>query len=242
MPLPSPVAQFPDMSSMVQQNQARSNSLLNAAWAQGQNFVNGRIQERQQAQAAALQNDPARRAELYQASMQYMDGFGPKNTGYADGMNDWGRPKSRQDAASAAIPKGEMASRIKSGLLDRGMPEHIADGFLMNFQDESGLNLGINEQNPLVPGSRGGFGLYQVTGDRRVAYENFAKQRGTGLDDLDTTLDNLMRELSGPEKAAAQKIFASQTAGEAGAMIVDHFLRPAEEHRNARRQRYLRAN
>ena len=41
--------------------------------------------------------------------------------------------------------------------------EHVADGFVMNFKDESGLNPGINEQNPIVPGSRGGFGLACVS-------------------------------------------------------------------------------
>ncbi len=48
--------------------------------------------------------------------------------------------------------------------------------FVMNFKDESGLDPGINEANPIVPGSRGGYGLYQLTGPRRKAYEAFAQQ------------------------------------------------------------------
>lgn len=69
----------------------------------------------------------------------------------------------------------------------------------MNFQDESGLNPGINERNPLVPGSRGGFGLYQLTGPRRRAYEQFANQRGVAPFDIDAQLDFMMTELQGPE-------------------------------------------
>lgn len=133
------------------------------------------------------------------------------------------------------------AAEIRAGLLARGLPEHIADGFIMNMQDESGLNPGINEANPIVPGSRGGFGLYQLTGPRRVAYEGFAADRGVDPSDTNAQLDFLMSELQGPESRAAKAIFSTKDAGSAGAAIVNHFLRPAEEHRTARANRYMGA-
>lgn len=67
---------------------------------------------------------------------------------------------------------------IVSELVERGLPQHIATGFALNFQDESGLNPGINEANPIVEGSRGGFGLAQWTGPRRRALE--ATRRSVG--------------------------------------------------------------
>lgn len=137
-------------------------------------------------------------------------------------------------------PPAEAAA-IREGLIARGLPEHIADGFIMNFQDESGLNPGINERNPIVPGSRGGFGLYQLTGPRRRAYEAYAAENGVNPADVDAQLDWLMYELQGPEAKAAQSIFAAQNAGEAGAAIVNNFLRPAPEHRTSRANRYLGA-
>lgn len=140
--------------------------------------------------------------------------------------------------AMAAIGRGG-ADEIRSGLIKRGLPEHIADGFIMNFQDESGLDPGINEASPLVPGSRGGFGLSQWTGPRRRALEAFAADRGTPVSNVDTQLDFLMSELQGPESAAAREIFGSKTSGEAAAAIVNKFLRPAEEHRASREARYL---
>lgn len=135
-------------------------------------------------------------------------------------------------------PSTDMRSRVRSGLLERGLAPHIADAFVMNFQDESGLNPGINEIAPLVPGSRGGFGLYQLTGPRRVAYEQFAQQRGVEPADVDAQLDFMMMELQGPESRAAQNIFAAPDTGTAAAAIVTDFLRPAEEHRNRRVARY----
>jgi hypothetical protein len=67
-----------------------------------------------------------------------------------------------------------MEQQLIQGLMARGFPRHIAVGMVANMRAESGLNPGINEIAPLVPGSRGGFGLYQVTGPRRRQYEAFA--------------------------------------------------------------------
>jgi hypothetical protein len=143
--------------------------------------------------------------------------------------------------AMAAIGK-DPAGTIRQGLIDRGMPAHVADGFVMNFQDESGLNPGINEQNPTVAGSRGGFGLAQWTGPRRKALEAFAAQRGAPVSDTNVQLDFLMTELQGPESAAWQKIAGTNDAGQAGAAIVNNFLRPAEQHRAQRAAEYTGGN
>ena len=139
--------------------------------------------------------------------------------------------------AAPSVPAG--AGAIRAGLIERGMPEHIADAFILNFQDESGLNPGINEANPIVAGSKGGFGLSQWTGPRRRALEAFAAEQGVPVDDTDMQLDFLMYELQGPESAAAQSIFNAQDTGTAAAAIVNKFLRPAEEHRARREARYL---
>ena len=149
------------------------------------------------------------------------------------------------DEAMDALGKprtGGNAGAIRAGLIGRGMPEHIADGFVMNFQDESGMNSGINEANPIVPGSRGGFGLYQLTGPRRREYEAFAADRGVDPSNVDAQLDFLMGELKGKESGAASAIFATRDAGQAAAAIVNKFLRPSEKHRASREARYTGGN
>jgi hypothetical protein len=148
---------------------------------------------------------------------------------------------SGSQVSAASVPQTASAQAIRDGLIKRGLPEHVADGFLMNFQDESGLNPGINEQNPTVPGSRGGYGLYQLTGPRRRAYEQFASQRGVDPADTDAQLDFMMSELQGPENAAYKSIMAAPDSGHAAAAIVDNFLRPAESHRAARAASYLKS-
>lgn len=132
------------------------------------------------------------------------------------------------------------APEIRQGLIDRGLQPHIADAFILNFQDESGLNPAINEQNPIVPGSRGGYGLYQLTGPRRREYEAFAAQRGMPVDSADAQLDFLMNELQGSEARAAESILSAPDTATAAQAIVNNFLRPAPEHRQARAERYGR--
>ena len=129
-------------------------------------------------------------------------------------------------------------SIIREGLIARGIPPHIADGFVMNMRDESGLNPGVNEAAPIVPGSRGGYGLYQVTGPRRTAYEQFAEGRGLPLNSVDAQLDFLMTELQGPESRAARSIMAAPDANSAAVTIAKDFLRPSPEHLQRRVDRY----
>jgi len=145
---------------------------------------------------------------------------------------------ARAEGARSTVPE---AGAIREGLIARGLPEHVADAFVLNFQDESGLKTDINEAAPIVPGSRGGFGLSQWTGPRRVALEKFATERGTPTSDLDTQLDFLMYELEGPEAAAAEKILAAKDTPTAATAILNDFLRPAEEHRARREAKYLGA-
>lgn len=119
-----------------------------------------------------------------------------------------------------------MEQEILAGLVARGMPLHIAQGVVANMKAESNLQPGINEIAPLVPGSRGGFGLNQWTGPRRVAYEQFAANRGAPLDDLQTQLDFTMYELQGPERAAYEALQGAQDPLEAARIYSERFLRP----------------
>lgn len=119
-------------------------------------------------------------------------------------------------------------------LVQRGLPEHVALGIVRNLQDESGLNPDINEQNPTVPGSRGGYGLAQWTGPRRNALEAFAAARGAPASDPDVQFDFLMTELRGPEVGAYRGLMATSTPEEAATSFATEFLRPAAPHLRSR--------
>lgn len=130
------------------------------------------------------------------------------------------------------------ASAVYQGLIDRGIPPHVAEGIVMNAEDESGFRTDINEAAPIVPGSRGGYGLMQWTGPRRKQLESYAASHGSNVSDLDTQLDFLVYELQGPEKAAYQKTLAAGNAGDAAAAFATNFLRPSQEHLSRRVAEY----
>lgn len=191
--------------------------------------------------AGAFRRGALDRAE--QANQAFNDKeFGSLSDYLAGGGAAYPESVAQGGSPTAPAALGENAPLIKAGLMERGIPEHIADGFVMNFQDESGLNPGINEANPTVVGSRGGYGLYQLTGPRRVAYEQFAKERGVAPSDTNAQLDFLVSELKGPEANAAKSIFAAPDAGTAAAAIATNFLRPNEKSLRERVARYTANN
>lgn len=133
-------------------------------------------------------------------------------------------------------------AEIYQGLLDRGLSPVMAEGVMMNLRDESGFDPGINEAAPVVPGSRGGFGLAQWTGPRRVALEQYAAQTGRPVDDVGAQLDFLMTELHGPEAAAYRSMMNAGSEGEAAAAFAKNFLRPAQQHLDRRVASYTGAD
>ena len=149
--------------------------------------------------------------------------------------------EKRRRAGQAAYEGAIDEAFVVQGLVDRGLPEHIAKGFALNFIDESGLNPGINEIAPVVPGSRGGFGLAQWTGPRRTSLEKWAGLRGVDPADPNAQLDFLMEELRGPEAAAYRKMMMTQDVSGAATSILTDFLRPAPEHQATRAARYAQA-
>lgn len=120
-------------------------------------------------------------------------------------------------------------------IMARGATPAQAFGMTANFIQESGLNPGINEIAPVVPGSRGGFGLPQFTGPRRVAFERFAQERGLRLDDPDAQLDFIFDvEFPTTERRAANSFFAAETPEQAALAVSRDFLRPGKPNNERR--------
>jgi len=121
-------------------------------------------------------------------------------------------------------------------LVKRGVPLHVAQGVVMNFMDESGLDTGIQEQAPTS--GRGGFGLAQWTGPRRIALEQFAQSQGKRIDDPDVQYDFFMQENAGPEAAAWKSVLAAPTANDAAVAFVNKWERPNSKYAAQRTAKY----
>jgi hypothetical protein len=125
------------------------------------------------------------------------------------------------------------ADVFKAELLAGGLPPHAVEGIMMNGHDESGFN-------PAAVGDNGAaFGILQWNGPRKRALEQFAAQMGADPADPAVQAKFTLYELQGPEAEAGRALLATKTAGEAGAVFVNKYERPAESHRARREAAYL---
>lgn len=92
-------------------------------------------------------------------------------------------------------PTDQRAGAITNRLAeDLGLSREQAAGIVGNLWRESQLQA-VNEQRPLVPGSRGGLGWAQWTGPRRNAFEAWAQERGLAVTSDAANYGFLLHEL-----------------------------------------------
>ncbi len=125
---------------------------------------------------------------------------------------------------------------VVKALVARGVPEHVANGVAMNFQDESGLDTGVQEQSPAF--GLGGYGLAQWTGPRRIALQDYAKATKRSVDDPEAQFDFFMQENAGPEAAAWKTVMSAPDAQTAAVNFVKNWERPATKYATARANDY----
>ena len=140
---------------------------------------------------------------------------------------------AKDSLRAAPLPARTPAEVFQSTLLAGGLPPHVVDGIMMNGHDESGFD-------PTAVGDNGNaFGILQWNGPRMRALKNFAAANGGDPADPAIQAQFTLYELQGPERAAYDRLMATNSAGEAGAVFVNHYERPAETHRARREAAYL---
>ena len=111
---------------------------------------------------------------------------------------------------------------------DHSNPSVVAAGFVGNFMHEAGpqLNPSENEDTPLVPGSRGGYGLAQWTGSRRKDLEVWANVHGGGAGNLLVQLEFAKYELMGSHKYVKNYLMRNTTLYQATETIFAWYENP----------------
>jgi Phage tail lysozyme len=136
-------------------------------------------------------------------------------------------------SSSGADPASIFRDTLLSDAGGVALPQHVVDGIMMNVHDESGGDPGIYGDNGAA------VGLLQWNGERQRNLKQFADDNSIAYND--PRLQGLFtkHELLTSERGAYDALMKTSTPGEAGAVFVDQFERPAEEHRLARRAKYL---
>lgn len=145
----------------------------------------------------------------------------------------------------AGAPKGgDKGLWLRDKLVkDLGITKAAAAAFAGNLHIESaGFNT-LQEINPVVKGSRGGYGWAQWTGPRRKQFEKWAKEKGLDPSSDEANYGFLIHELtSTPEGAVLKALNGVNDPAKAALIISRQFLRPGIPHESKRireAQRYF---
>ncbi|MDH2309047.1 phage tail tip lysozyme [Methylobacterium brachiatum] len=109
---------------------------------------------------------------------------------------------------------------------DLGLTDFQAAGLLGNLGHESGGFRKLREVAPVVAGSRGGWGLAQWTGPRRVAMEAWCRAHACDPASLDAQYRYLCVELRTTEAAALVALRQAPTLEAATETVCRLFERP----------------
>nr|WP_321482720.1 phage tail tip lysozyme [uncultured Cohaesibacter sp.] len=147
--------------------------------------------------------------------------------------------KSAQQSGERAGYSADLGTGVGSGNSEIGQrlmgdlqkdfdlsPEQAA-GFVGNLAHESGGFQTLQEVDPTVAGSRGGFGYAQWTGDRRKQFEDFAKRNNLDPSSYEANYGFLKFELTNTKEG--QFLDQLRKAGDARSateIVSNSFLRP----------------
>lgn len=122
----------------------------------------------------------------------------------------------------------EIGPRIKSDLMrDFGLSTAQAAGIVGNLAHESGGFGTLQEINPMIPGSRGGYGYAQWTGPRRRQFESWAAENKLDPASYDANYGFLKHELANTsEGRVLDRIGQTNDPTQATRIFSDVFLRP----------------
>ena len=147
--------------------------------------------------------------------------------------------KSAQQSGEQAGYSADLGTGVGSGNSEIGQrlmgdlqkdfdlsPEQAA-GFVGNLAHESGGFQTLQEVDPTVAGSRGGFGYGQWTGDRRKQFEDFAKKNNLDPSSYEANYGFLKFELTNTKEGRfLDQLRKAGDARSAAEIVSNNFLRP----------------
>lgn len=162
----------------------------------------------------------------------------PLNVGKVE-TADLNSPEVIAADAMRAIGAGDVGQRLMSDLMnDFNLSQDQAAGIVGNLSHESGGFKTLQEERPVVPGSRGGFGYAQWTGPRRRAFEKWAQDKGLDPKSYDANYGFLKHELTQtPERGVLANLAGAQNYQDAAQVFSEQFLRPGIPHMESRLRR-----
>lgn len=121
---------------------------------------------------------------------------------------------------------------------DLGISLEVAAGFAGNLAAETGDFKHMQELQPMIPGSRGGYGWAQWTGPRRDQFEAYAAQNNLNPASAEANYGFLIHELKNTnEGRVLQRLRNARSPEEAAQIISTVYLRPGIPNMDGRTAR-----
>lgn len=131
----------------------------------------------------------------------------------------------------------ELAPRIMRDLIkDLNLTPEQAAGIVGNLGHETGRFKHMQELNPVVAGSKGGWGWAQWTGPRRTAFMNWTNARKLDPSGYEANYGFLIHELTGLEKRALDALRKTKTVDEATVTFENTFERAGIKSYDSRKK------
>lgn len=136
----------------------------------------------------------------------------------------------------------DISNKLTKDLMkDFDLTKEQAAAFVGNLAVESLDFKQLQEMKPLVKGSRGGFGFAQWTGDRRTAFEKWAKKNDLDPRSYEANYGYLKKELSSKDPVignigvnTVNKLKETNSIEEATTLVSEYYLRPGIPHLDRR--------
>lgn len=132
----------------------------------------------------------------------------------------------------------EISNRLVDDLRrDFGFTLEGAIGFVGNLAQESGGFNTLQEKDPLIPGSKGGYGYAQWTGPRRKAFEAYVKANSLDPTSYEANYGFLSKELNTKEYASLiNRLQDTNSIEYATLSVSDIYLNPGIKNEKSRRE------
>ena len=132
---------------------------------------------------------------------------------------------------------GQKAPGVMRRLMeDYGFTKEQAAGIVGNLGHESSGFTEMQEKNPVVPGSRGGYGWAQWTGPRRRAFEAWAAEKGLDPSSDEANYGFLKRELDTTHKNVVGAVKGAGSSAEAMQIFEDGYEKSGVKNYGSRQR------
>jgi hypothetical protein len=195
--------------------------------------VNERMRKTaEQARAAMAPDDESLKANIASYLNAIKTAYSAEDDAKVDtGLTDM--PVSGGQAGAVA-KASDMGRRLMRDLMkDYGLSKEYAAGIVGNLDYETAGFKHMQELTPLVKGSRGGWGIAQWTGPRRVAFEKYAKDKGLDPSSYEANYGFLKYEFENTSEGRfLDKYKSVEDPAEAARIFSSSYLRPSAKHAN----------